>query len=70
MGSKESKHLGFRDAWAFIGIKGMQKTSEKRGEKVGANLILGYGKIVKRTVKKTKTIEGVTKKEKVVKEVA
>jgi len=70
MGSKEAKNLGMREAWAFIGIKGMKKTSEKRGDKADASLILGYGKIVKRTVRKTRTVEGVSKKEKVVKEVA
>lgn len=70
MGSLESKHLDYREGWAFIGIKGMKKMSEKRAYFANTNLILGYGKIVKKTVRKTKTVEGVTKKEKVVKEVA
>lgn len=52
LGSKAVDNLKFREGWAFIGIKGMKKATEKRGEQVGTAMIIGYGKVTKKTVKK------------------
>lgn len=62
MGSNKINNLGFRQGWAFIGIKGMTKFAEKKGKQVGTGLILGYGKITKRVSKTTKTVRQVAKK--------
>jgi len=55
LGSKAISNLRYREAWAFIGVKGMQKASEKRGDKAnkaGTAMIIGYGKITKKEVRK------------------
>jgi len=86
MGSKEVKHIAFREGWAFIGIKGLKgKMTEKRGMAVGTGQILGYGKITKKVVTKrvkkstsskttktttTKSSSSETETKKVVKQVA
>lgn len=67
MGSKSIKNLAFRDGWVFIGIKGMKKAfADKRGPSIGTAKILGYGKITKRTVKRTRTVRTTTKTTKTV----
>jgi hypothetical protein len=48
LGSKQINNLKRRQGWAFIGIKGIRKSSEKRGGKVGTAMIIGYGKITRK----------------------
>jgi hypothetical protein len=52
MGSKAIFRVGYRDGWSFIGIKGMQRMKEKRGKKVAQAMIIGYGKITRKEVRK------------------
>jgi len=52
MGSKAIDSLKFREGWAFIGIKGLKKTKEKKGQKVSLAMIMGYGKIERKEVRK------------------
>lgn len=49
MGSAEISHLGSKEGWAFIGVKGQQNGNEKRGGMSEMGLILGYAKRVKKT---------------------
>lgn len=59
MGSKEIAKLGFREAWAIIGLKGKAKyTHEVRGsakKTTKLESVIGYAKI---TTKKTVTVKG------------
>jgi len=57
-GSKEINSLGYRDGWAFIGVKGQQMGNEKRGKFNEMGLILGYAKRVKRTRTKQEIAAG------------
>jgi len=52
LGAKQLSNLKFREGWAFIGIKGVKKSSEKKGMKVGTAMIIGYGKVTKTEVRK------------------
>jgi len=52
LGSNAIKNLKFREGWAFIGVKGLKKSKEKKGEKVGTAMIIGYGKISRKEVRK------------------
>lgn len=58
MGSKEVNSLGFREGWAFIGVKGQKNGNEKRGKFNEMGLILGYAKRVKRTRTKEEIAAG------------
>lgn len=42
LGSEEIVNLGFRQGFAFIGVKGQIKFLEKRGDIVGTGAILSY----------------------------
>jgi hypothetical protein len=53
LGSKNIKNLGFREGWAFIGVRGLKKSAEKRGKATETSMVIGYGKITKKEVKKT-----------------
>lgn len=57
-GSKEINSLGFREGWAFIGVKGQDNGNEKRGKFNEMGLILGYAKRVKRTRTKEEIASG------------
>lgn len=52
LGSKSINSLRFREGWAFIGVKGVRKSAEKKGYKVGTAMIIGYGKITQKEVRK------------------
>lgn len=52
LGSKTISNLKFREGWAFIGVKGVKKASEKKGMQVGTAMVIGYGKITRKEVKK------------------
>lgn len=53
LGSKQISNLKFREGWAFIGVRGVKKASEKKGfEQVGTAMIIGYGKVTKEEVRK------------------
>jgi len=45
LGSSEIESLGFRQGFAFIGVKGQKKYLEKRGEAVGTGAILSYATV-------------------------
>jgi len=45
LGSSEIENLGFRQGFAFIGVKGQKKYLEKRGEAVGTGAILSYATV-------------------------
>lgn len=53
LGSKNIKNLGFREGWAFIGVRGLKKSAEKRGKQAATSMVIGYGKISRKEVKKT-----------------
>jgi len=42
MGSKAVSELKYRQAWAFIGVKGQDGAVEKAGETAGTGVIIGY----------------------------
>lgn len=52
LGSKQISSLKFREGWSFIGVKGVQKSSEKKGNQVGTAMIIGYGKVTQKEVRK------------------
>ena len=52
LGSKTISNLKFREGWAFIGVKGVKKASEKIGMQVGTAMVIGYGKITRKEVRK------------------
>lgn len=52
LGSKQIKSLKFREGWSFVGVKGVKKSAEKRGHTADAALIIGYGKISRKEVRK------------------
>jgi hypothetical protein len=52
LGSKNLKNLKFREGWAFIGVRGVKKAEEKRGNTAGVGMIIGYGKITRKEVRK------------------
>jgi hypothetical protein len=61
MGSSNVEAFGFRESWAFIGVKGQEVYTEERGPKnqpVGTGAILGYAKKVKHYKKTTKITGG------------
>jgi hypothetical protein len=58
MGSAEINQLGFREGWAFIGVKGQNNGNEKRGKFNEMGLILGYAKRVKKTRTKEEIAAG------------
>lgn len=52
LGAKQLSNLKSREGWAFIGVKGVRKSVEKKGGKVGTAMIIGYGKITRKEVRK------------------
>jgi len=60
MGSQAIKNLGYKQAWGFIGIKGMKKSGEQTGVTVEFGTVLGYTKVVKKA-KKVQKVEGGSK---------
>jgi len=52
LGSKNISNLKFREGWAFIGVRGVKKSTEKRGNTAGVAMVIGYGKITKKEVRK------------------
>lgn len=42
MGSKSAADLKYRQAWAFIGVKGQSQSVENVGETAGTGVIIGY----------------------------
>jgi len=58
MGSSEINALGFREAWAFIGVKGQEAFTEKRGATASTAASLGYAQEVRHYKKQTKVTGG------------
>jgi hypothetical protein len=52
LGSKQLSNLKDREGWAFVGVKGVRKSVEKKGKQVGTAMIIGYGKITRKEVRK------------------
>jgi len=51
MGSKQVKSLGYRQGFAFIGVKGNKKSFvEKRGSSVGANMTIGMARVMGKAI--------------------
>lgn len=57
-GSTEINSLGFREGWAFIGVKGQKIGVEKRGGIQEMGIILGYAKRTTRTRTKEEVAAG------------
>jgi hypothetical protein len=49
MGAAHIWKIGYKKAWAFIGIKGMKKGIDKTGKTAGFSTMLSYVKVVKKT---------------------
>jgi len=61
MGANDIWKLGYRKAWAFIGIKGMKKKGvDNTGNTANTGMILGFTKVVKKT-KKVNKVQGGSK---------
>jgi hypothetical protein len=58
IGSVEVSKLAYREAWAFIGVKGQKKFLEKRGATAGTGAIMSYATVTKTTTKSTKVDGG------------
>jgi hypothetical protein len=48
MGSQAIKSLGYKEAWGFIGIKGMRRSGEDTGVTVEMGTVLSYTKVVRK----------------------
>jgi phosphotransferase system HPr-like phosphotransfer protein len=58
LGSEEILNLGFKQGFAFIGVKGQIKFLEKRGDIVGTGAILSYAVVERKRQTRTKVDGG------------
>jgi hypothetical protein len=52
LGAKSLSSLKYREGWAFIGVRGVSKSIEKKGMTTGTAMVIGYGKITRKEVRK------------------